>query len=299
MPKATFLIAAIVLMGLGANASNAGELRYTAVDLGTIVPGKTFAAASDMNNRGQIAGQSSGRHIGSEVGFVTGAQGGGVRVVGASVSGINDRGASVGMECDDHPTCRGFVMGPRGHHAVLLAPPGAIGHGQTAHGLSAIGQAAGSAEMADGTVHAFLTDAGGIDPRDLGTLTGLNSVGSAISGAGQVCGSYWMLDSEAERVFITDAQGVMRDAGFEGRCAGINIRGQLVGCTGCEGTAHGWAFVTGPDGRNMRMLERNKGALGSVLVAINRHGQAVGLEDEAGDEFSRAVVTDQRTEHRK
>jgi len=276
------------------SASRADELRYTAVDLGTIVPGKEIAHASGINDRGQIAGSSSGHTIGSQVGFVTGAQGAGVRIVGASVTGINDSGATSGMTCESGK-CPGFVMGIRGHHAVHLRPMGAVS-GYTASGLSVSAQAAGSAVLEDGTVHAFRTDARGSNPHDLGTLTGRNSVANAINEEGRVCGSYWNSDSEVQRVFITDIEGAMRDAGFQGRCGGINVRGQLVGCTGCEAGRYGWAFVTGADGNNMRLLRKNEGALGSMLVAINRHGQAVGWEDESADKFSRAVVTDQRTE---
>jgi probable HAF family extracellular repeat protein len=223
-------------------------------------------------------------------GFVTGAQGVGKRLVDGPVTGIDDAGATVGMTCGI-AGCRGVVRGPHGHQAVILQPRRAL-FGGTATGLGARGKAAGWATLADGHAHAFMTVDRGADLHDLGTLTGTDSEAYAINANGRACGVWWDADHDnVERVFITDPGDSPRDVGIAGRCAGINDLEQLVG------TASDHAFVTAPDGRDPRLIPLPKGARWAGLNAINRHGQAVGSELADGEDFPRAIVSDEATEH--
>jgi probable HAF family extracellular repeat protein len=107
------------------------------------------------------------------------------------------------------------------------------GNKSAAYAINASGQIAGSAENADGHVHAFLFSDGKM--LDLGTLGGISSEAVALNNSGQVVGLADIQPGQGKvphHAFLFD-QNKMRDLGTLGgqnsEARGINSSGLIVG----------------------------------------------------------------------
>jgi probable HAF family extracellular repeat protein len=143
---------------------------------------------------------------------------------------------------------------------ILDAAPGAAG--SSADDLNDAGQLVGSPGVGGmhrvhGAGRAFLYDSGTGTTTDIGTLPGYdNSYAAAINNAGQVVGSAWLPDSEADlirRAFLYDHRtGVISDlndlipqgTGWDLMDAfDISDVGQIVGQGLIDGEMHGFVLT--------------------------------------------------------
>ncbi len=158
-------------------------------DLGTL--GGDYSSAQGINDAGQIVGIS---HLtGSNVLHpFRWTMTGGMQDLGAFLAGdsyaslINSSGQVAGGSCSpDRSICRAFFWSA-GTGIVDLGTLGGVN--STAWGLNNLGQVVGTADLPNGSHHAFVwTSAMGM--QDLGTLdTDPDSVAFAINNSGQVAG---------------------------------------------------------------------------------------------------------------
>jgi probable HAF family extracellular repeat protein len=160
-------------------------------DIGTL-PGDTNAEAYDINDSGQVVGNSwvtlqSSRgflYSGGQMVDVTTLIGG---VSRATAERINDSGQIVGE-----------ALFPDGHWGLYLYGSGqlkdlgSLGGGAGVGGMNNVGQVVGTSYNADGKPHAFMYD--GQKMIDLGTLpdpTVSQSSANAVNSFGQVVGYSW------------------------------------------------------------------------------------------------------------
>ena len=161
-----------------------------------------------------------------------------------------------------------------------------LGSDVVANAINDSGQVVG-----DKSGHAFITGPDGVALRDIGTLGGAKSSASGINAGGQVVG--WSdTVGGARHAFITGPDGVgMKDLGFPANinlpgqspvpnssaALAINDAGQVVGwfdgTFGCCYFQH--AFITGPNGADMRDLSGDIGFLYTYTtgIGINDAGQ--------------------------
>jgi len=191
-----------------------------AIDLGTVGEGQT-SWAYDINERGQVVGQSGGHAVLWEHGAVTDLQ---IPGVGSSAQGINNAGQIVGwFQPDAESRYRAFLW-DNGQVRDL----GSLGgDGANASEVSERGQVVGTSDTADGVDHPFLWDNGIL--LDLWVDKPQWSYASDVNDRGQVVGGgpggafIW------ERGAVTYLGGSL--------ATGINERGQIVGSAG-EGNVH-------------------------------------------------------------
>jgi probable HAF family extracellular repeat protein len=142
---------------------------------------------------------------------------------------------------------------------------------QAGMGVNESGQITGAANaIGYNHPHAYITNSNGNIIKDLGTLGGSNSYGSAINNLGQVTGYSQTIDGMTH-AFVTTVEGQMIDLGtLDGSQSiglSINTAGQVVGYSGSH------AFVT----ENGLMQDLN------TLLAANSLGweltEAKGIND--------------------
>lgn len=247
---------------------------YTVLDLGQGVQG------TDLNNSGQVVGNLNVG--GMDRAFVTGPNGLGMSVLptlGGPQSrayGINAAGQVVGMSflTDD------IRDGP--YHAVVwgsgrldMTDLGTL----TQHGPSSValdindeGRIVGRSDITPTEYRSFLTGPQGVGMSIFeipGFVTSTSA--SRINGSGQVAGTY--NESGDGYAFITgaDAQGFHRVA-TDAVVRGINERGMVSGSTPLASSLWTVAFVTEPNGSNLRTIWPTA----SDAYDINNFGLAVG-----------------------
>ena len=169
------------------------------------------------------------------------------------------------------------------------------GRRSDANAINALGQVTGSAEVSNGSRHAFLFD--GNSMKDLGTFGGSRSFGLAINDSGWVTGFAGTTNDASEHAFLWD--GIrLRDLGTLGGLFAegdaINAAGQVAGKSDHPRRIAEHAFLW--DGSSMHDL----GTLGgshSFSVAINAAGQVTGSADLPGDIIHHAFLWDSGTLH--
>lgn len=237
-----------------------------------------YSSANDINDSGQVVGDSSTR-IGSSS-FITGPNGVGMTDLGTNSTfdriGINNSGQVAGTF-----HYHAFITGPNG---IGITDLGTFGGTQSAAtGINDSGQVVGgvgSVIAGDWVERGFITGPNGIGMTDLGANytypTGIND-------SGQVAGSSYSNASGSNHAFITGANGVgMTDLGTlggnESSATGINNSGQVVGYSFIAGDNYYHAFITSPNGVGMTDL----GTLGgnfSEAYSINNSGDVVGVSE--------------------
>lgn len=293
----------LVLTGLFwvAARAEAGALRYTAVDLGTL-PGDTQSRPELLNNLGQVIGTSRGSNgdtpflysggqmtpIASnstinDVGQITHLTHGGPD--GFNAYSINNSGLAVGRvgnNLAEAATMQGGVVTPLG----TLEPGG----WSVAYGVGNSGLIVGSASVG-GMEHPVMFKDGQIV--DLGQLPGTNAgMASAVNASGQVIGhSIGTVDHAPHGFLYSD--GRLTELGSLGGVGaslpnGINAAGQIVGwSTSNSGVDHAFLYQGG------QMLDLNNlvASTGGLTLAaaegINNLGQiAVQATDSDGRSHS-------------
>jgi len=171
----------------------------------------------------------------------------------------------------------------------IVTDLGALGGIQSqAFGINLAAQVAGSAQRADGMVHAFLFRSGAL--QDLGTLGGTTSVATAINRAAVVVGR--SLSSAGNTKAFVYADGAMRSLGTLGgsnsAAYAINDAGDIVGSASTTNNAATRAFLY----RNgvMSQIGGTFGGTTSVATAINQFGGIAGYASTSGDGSTRAFL---------
>ena len=168
---------------------------------------------------------------------------------------------------------------------------GALGGIQSqAFAINGDAQVAGSAQRADGTVHAFLFRSGAL--QDLGTVGGSTSVAAAVNRGGAVVGR--SLSAVGNTKAFLYAGGAMKSLGTLGgsnsAAYAINDVGDIVGSASTTNNVATRAFLY----RNgtMTAIGGTFGGTNSVATAINQFGGIAGYASTSGDGSTRAFLLD-------
>lgn len=163
----------------------------------------------------------------------------------SSAAQINARGQVTGEESEGLQGPFAYLFNSRTGSVSALGSlaPGLFDATSSGNGINLAGAVTGSAEIASGAQHTFLSING--EMRDLGTLGGEDSVGNAINRADEITGSSDTA-SGATHAFRY-ANGTMQDLGTLGGTFsegnGINAAGDIVGDSGLAGSAIEHAFL--------------------------------------------------------
>jgi probable HAF family extracellular repeat protein len=266
------------------------------------------STAIAINDTGQVAGYYFNTLFNQNSVFITGPHGVGLTDlhtlsgIDSEAVGINAAGQVVGTTNklvgpqDKYGSGNAFITGPNGVGMTDLGTLG--GNFSSATGINDAGQVVGSAETSVYTgnsygqrfIHAFITGPNGVGMRDLGTLSGGDSLASDINAAGQVVGTSNTDSPYNEHAFITGPNGQgMTDLGTLGginsSATGINDAGQVVGdYSYYDSSSHMLqyrAFVTGPNGVGMTdlnsLVSLPAGVVLSEATAINNAGQVIAI----------------------
>jgi probable HAF family extracellular repeat protein len=236
-------------------------------DLG-LFPGDLFAAASDINNRGQVVGAGAADFSPHALLWENGR----VIDLGGTFSqafAINNRGQIVGVTSGGAALWQNGVL----HNLASLS-----GGGSEAFDINDKGVIVGYSTTATGESHAVMWTDGGIV--DLGTLPGDDfSQALAINSQGQIVGTSSNIPQGGERAFIWE-NGAMRELGSLptlpfSRAFSINERSQAAGVSILAGVTRATLFQKG----SATQLPGLTGEALTFAYAINNLGQLVGASD--------------------
>jgi probable HAF family extracellular repeat protein len=233
-------------------------------DLG-LFPGDLFAAASDINNRGQVVGAGAADFSPHALLWENGR----VIDLGGTFSqafAINNRGQIVGVTSGGAALWQNGVL----HNLASLS-----GGGSEAFDINDKGVIVGYSTTATGESHAVMWTDGGIV--DLGTLPGDDfSQALAINSQGQIVGTSSNISQGVERAFIWE-NGAMRELGSLptlpfSRAFSIN---ELSQAAGVSILTRATLFQKG----SATQLPGLTGEALTFAYAINNLGQLVGASD--------------------
>ena len=277
------------LLGLAAltlaPAARAAAPVYALTDLG-VLPGGISSAGGQVNNSGQVAGDSllAGSPVNDYRTFLSGPNGGPLKDLGtlpgaSNTTGfaVNDKGQVAGSSGLGYPQDHAFLSGPNGG---ALQDLGTLPGDTSSEGLgvNAGGQVTGYSWTPDGTQHGFLSDPNGGTLHALGTLGG-DTEGMAVNASGQVTGY------SGQHAFLTGPNGVgITDLGslqiqpVYGSTPSfgnaVNAGGEVTGYSQLEnrGPTHAFLFANG----HMNDLGTLPNDQNSFGLGINDQGQVVG-----------------------
>jgi probable HAF family extracellular repeat protein len=213
------------------------------------LPGQQFGEVYDINNQGQMVGESLNGNFVSPAtmratlfsldGPVDLGTLGGDR---ASAVAINDLGEIVGFS--ETATGQGHAfLYKNGIMQDLGTLGGTISN---ANGINNLGEIVGRSTLANGAIRGFLYKDGAM--HDLGTLGGASTVAFAINNRSEIVGFSRVASGQAHAFLYKD--GVMHDlgtlGGIDSRAYGINNRGDIVGqYTNADGSVHAFLYRDG------------------------------------------------------
>jgi len=251
---ACFTVLTTILISADASAG------WSIYGLGTL--GGSSSYAYDINNSGQVVGASS-------------------------LSGKSEINA--------------FITGPNGIGMTALETLG--GRHTFAYGINDSGQVMGSLVLNDNLTHSFITGPNGVGMTDIGALRGYfhedtgeyleMNYAQDINESGQVVGydgGYLGSIPVSHQAFMTGANGVGMTGLNVGEAFAINDSGQIVGSTTLSGWLGSRAFITGPDGVGLTIIE-GLGGTSSWANGINNSGQVVATSYTPGKSDMHAFVT--------
>ncbi len=214
------------------------------------LPGQQFGEIYDINNAGQMVGESLNGNFVSptsmratvfsiggdpvDLGTLGGAK--------ASAAGINEDGYIVGVADNALGQSRAFL-----YKDGVMQDLGTLGGTiSNANAINNNGEIAGRSTLANGAIRAFLYRDGVM--QDLGTLGGVASVAFDINDKGEVVGFARVSSGQAHAFLYKE--GVMYDlgtlGGIDSRAYGINNRGDIIGqYTNADGSVHGFIYRDG------------------------------------------------------
>lgn len=205
------------------------------IDLGTL-EGGDLSSSNGMGAHGRVVG-SSNQGDGTWAGWFL-RRGATLEVVpmgtGTLPVSAGPDGSIVGTMCTpDFTRCDAFLTDPSGATPVALASLG--GFYATAEAANRHREVVGYSSGLDGLPHAFVTDAGGANLRDLG-LPGVQSIAQGINAHGRIVGNATADWGQPSRAFISDRDGhwswLDAQAGLPAGglvyAAGINDAGQIA-----------------------------------------------------------------------
>jgi probable HAF family extracellular repeat protein len=156
-----------------------------------------------------------------------------------------------------------------------------------AFGISEAADAAGSAQRADGTTHAFFSSGGTL--ADLGTLGGASSVATGVNQSGAVAGHSLSSLANQKAFLWTKAGGMVSLrtlGGSASDAAAINDAGDIVGSAQTTGNTARRAFIY--HNGVMTKVGDTFGGTDSAATAINQYGEVAGWAATAGNASKRA-----------
>jgi probable HAF family extracellular repeat protein len=271
-----FLALMAALVSWGSSPAAMAAPLYQVLDLGQGVQG------TDLNERGQVVGTLNvGGH---DRAFITGRNGAGMTVLAtlggpaSQATGVNASGQVVGVSylTDDIRSgpYRAFLTGPDGAGITDLGTLG--GPSSVAQDVNDDGRVIGWADITATEYRSFLTGAQGVGMGLFAPGGQVYTTATRINASGQVAGVY--NDDGENFAFITlaDGAGVMPlgpgEASRSPSILGINDDGMVSGGAWTAGAPWRVAFVTGPDGSDLRTLWPTA----SEAYDINDFGLAVG-----------------------
>lgn len=243
------------------------------------VPGLTNQEGNGVNDHGEVVGVVSTTVAGvaTTQAFITGPNGAGITLLGllngdpTTATGVNDAGMVVGRSDHDENFLQRSGQTP---------PP-------TCGGLH--------------VAHCFATDAGGANLRDIGALVpGASCTATRVNATGRVTGGSTLQPGDdcyvATHAFLTKAgagsfANIDTLGGFASIGNAVNASGMVAGEWDRVQFGLQSAFVTGPNGKNMRDLGTLPGGDQAFAEGINVDGNVVGGSSVAVNGVFHAFVT--------
>lgn len=260
--------------------------RYRITDLGSL--GGTRSFARNMNNRGEIVGESLNGANQFRAFLWTSDQGmidlGTLGGTFSAASGINNDGVVVGATTTASGACA-FSCAFRWSRKTGMENLGGLIQGGRALAINDRGEIVGDGWDANGDAHVLFWTASG-QMRDLGTFGGVNASGTGLNNNSQIVGAR-DIGAMFSTAFIWSRSDGFTDLGnlggtgpIDGAIAyDVNERGQVAGesVAVSDGDSHAffWSVATG-------MLDL--GSLGgehAVGIRINNSGQIAGRSTTA------------------